>query len=447
MGPREHGIEDAAELCPQRPGAACADLDLPHVKLDTPVERAANAKELGVLGISVRCGRLTAFAALVCFAALAAPATAGAGTVSLVTFTLRPEPSVLSFVAASGETNHVVIVQEPNGYRVIDLGVTLTVGTGFFEECASVNANEAFCLGGVGLHCDLGCDGLEDSIPPAIRVAAGDLDDFVSVSAFLGSSTISGDDGEDLLEVVGGQCPEQLKVKCVSQVHGGAGDDTLIGASTAARLDGGPGADMLNGAREDAATVAADYSMRVNPVTVDPDGVADDGEAGEGDNVGAGIDLVIGGSGDDTLMYVDAYGEGGNDTLIGAVHRDLFPLVGSSLVGGAGNDLIMGNNAADYLSGGAGNDSLTGRADNDYLVGGAGADALSGGAGSDFLSGQGGSDSLIGGSGHDRMFGGRGRDTLRARDGARDRVGGGGGTDRARVDAGLDVVRSIEAFF
>ena len=43
-------------------------------------------------------------------------------------------------------------------------------------------------------------------------------------------------------------------------------------------------------------TDLADYSARVSSVTVDIDGVADDGEHGEADNVGTDVEGVLGGS-------------------------------------------------------------------------------------------------------------------------------------------------------
>lgn len=52
-------------------------------------------------------------------------------------------------------------------------------------------------------------------------------------------------------------------------------------------------------------------------------------------------------------------------------------------VGGAGNDVLTGNQAANRLDGGNGNDQLVGGAGNDTLVGGAGNDTMTGGEGED----------------------------------------------------------------
>jgi serralysin len=53
------------------------------------------------------------------------------------------------------------------------------------------------------------------------------------------------------------------------------------------------------------------------------------------------------------------------------------------LVGGAGNDTVVGNGLANYLFGASGDDFIYGQGGADYLNGGAGADSLWGRAGAD----------------------------------------------------------------
>src|SRR5438046_1986255 len=80
-------------------------------------------------------------------------------------------------------------------------------------------------------------------------------------------------------------------------------------------------------------------------VNVTLNGVADDGQERERDNVGATVETIIGGAGNDTLAAgsTDAklIGGGGNDTL----------------TGGAGDDTLDGGTGGDLLSGGEGFDS------------------------------------------------------------------------------------------
>lgn len=100
---------------------------------------------------------------------------------------------------------------------------------------------------------------------------------------------------------------------------------------------------------------------------------------------------------------------------------------------GAGDDVLVGNDAAntirgndgdDYISGGAGNDRVVGGQGHDTVYGGAGNDAmwaggtetgndhLFGGSGTDTLGGNGGNDVLVGGTGADVIFGGDGDDLV-----------------------------------
>jgi Ca2+-binding RTX toxin-like protein len=111
------------------------------------------------------------------------------------------------------------------------------------------------------------------------------------------------------------------------------------------------------------------------------------------------------------------YGSLGPDDLIGCGGNDV-------LFGGAGEDLLGGLGGADRLYGGDGPESGRGR-----LFGGRG------------------NDTIVGGRGRDSLRGMAGNDTLYSRDGYRDEARGGAGYDRARIDRGLDLRRSIECLF
>ena len=77
------------------------------------------------------------------------------------------------------------------------------------------------------------------------------------------------------------------------------------------------------------------------------DGVFDDGEFGEGDNVGADIENALGGTGDDTLI-----GSASANNLVGAAGAD-------TIDGAAGDDTITGGSGGDRLTGGAGSDTVS----------------------------------------------------------------------------------------
>jgi large repetitive protein len=91
---------------------------------------------------------------------------------------------------------------------------------------------------------------------------------------------------------------------------------------------------------------------------------------------------------------------------------------GLNLIGGNGNDLLVGSNGENVLQGGNGNDTLTGGTATDALYGGNGDDKVSGGDGIDYLYGDSGNDVLDGGAAHDILSGGKGNDILTGGSGA-----------------------------
>jgi RTX calcium-binding nonapeptide repeat (4 copies) len=117
-------------------------------------------------------------------------------------------------------------------------------------------------------------------------------------------------------------------------INGLAGDDQLAGRAGNDDLDGGPGADDLAGG---AGNDAASYADAVAGVQVTLDDRANDGVAGEGDNVHSDVEDVYGGPHDDTLA---------------GSRRD------NTLDGGDGNDQLTGGGGTDGLYGGAGDDVI-----------------------------------------------------------------------------------------
>jgi Ca2+-binding RTX toxin-like protein len=95
---------------------------------------------------------------------------------------------------------------------------------------------------------------------------------------------------------------------------------------------------------------------------------------------------IVGTAGDDVLTgtpLADVLaGEGGNDTLVAAESTDR---LGDTLLGGPGNDLLVGSAASDTLAGGPGNDILRGGAGPDLLIGGPGRDVIQGQGGRDLI--------------------------------------------------------------
>lgn len=116
--------------------------------------------------------------------------------------------------------------------------------------------------------------------------------------------------------------------------------------------------------------------------------------------------------------------------------------------GGRGDDLVIGNGAANRLWGGAGDDRLVGLAGDDRLAGGRGDDLLEGGSGDDHLAGGQGDDLLWGGPGDDLILGGRGNDVAvfagSAADHLIERVGRGWTVTDLVGDGGRDLLRGVE---
>jgi Ca2+-binding RTX toxin-like protein len=209
--------------------------------------------------------------------------------------------------------------------------------------------------------------------------------------------SLLGENGNDRLIGVNSVHPASTSV---SNLDGGAGNDTLVSGVAPETLKGGSGLDTL------------DYSSRTGNLGITIDNVANDGARGasgpptEGDNAMTDIETVFAGS---------------------------------------GNDYIFGNGLNNLFRGNAGNDFLGGFGGNDALYGGSGHDRLEGGNGNDYLEGNSGNDALLGESGTDYFVAGDGDDWLYSRDGIREHVDGGNGFDRAQRDS-IDSVLSIESF-
>jgi Ca2+-binding RTX toxin-like protein len=112
------------------------------------------------------------------------------------------------------------------------------------------------------------------------------------------------------------------------------------------------------------------YYSRTANLNITIDNNANDGQAGELDNVRGATEDVIGGSGVDSIVATI------DTILLGNQTNNLF-------IGGAGNDSLNGMAGNDILLGGDNNDTLTGDIGDDTLFGGPGTDTLTGGLGQD----------------------------------------------------------------
>ncbi|MEM6906457.1 MAG: M10 family metallopeptidase C-terminal domain-containing protein, partial [Pseudomonadota bacterium] len=165
------------------------------------------------------------------------------------------------------------------------------------------------------------------------------------------------------------------------------------------------------------------------------------------------IERAHGGAGDDVLTGNEAdnllIGGAGADTLTGGAGQDGVSYqhskaavevsleTGLGIGGDAKGDRLS---EIEWLRGSRFTDTLTGDGEDNRLLGMHGQDQLEGGGGADVLLGGTGGDTLAGGAGNDRLKGEAGMDLLRGEDGS-DVLEGGRSRDTLLGGAGEDVLR------
>jgi serralysin len=237
------------------------------------------------------------------------------------------------------------------------------------NDTISAGDGDDVITGGVGSDTIDGGAGTDTAV-----FAVGGVSYSVAVSG--GTVTVTSSDGVDTLTNV-----ERLRFAGVELAVSALGGLTLIGANTGETLNGASLNDRLYGF-----------------------GGADTLNGADGDDVlsgGAGNDALNGGAGSDTADYSGAAGavtvridtqsaandgDGGTDTFVSI----------ENLTGSAFNDLLVGNGAANVLSGGLGRDTIIAGGGDDTISGGADVpNELYGGAGNDTYIVENRSDSIV----------------------------------------------------
>jgi Ca2+-binding RTX toxin-like protein len=152
-----------------------------------------------------------------------------------------------------------------------------------------------------------------------------------SVRGGAGADTVDGGDGNDIVE---GAEPDLIGADGGDDLSGGAGKDLLLGEDGNDTLDGGAGPDVMDGGD---GTDTVSYDGRAGKVTVTLDGRANDGQAGEGDNVMPDVENIVGGTVGD-----DLWGDNSANTVDGGTGEDY-------VNGNAGRDVLVGGNAPDLV--------------------------------------------------------------------------------------------------
>jgi Ca2+-binding RTX toxin-like protein len=396
---------------------------------------------------------------------VAAPASASSTSVG---------GGTLYVTADDGELNDLLVTYAGTSgvYLVAERGPMLTLRRG--AQCADNGGGVARCTGVSEIRLDAGDGADRATIGATVAIRAtltdGAGDDVITGGAgndvFVGSpgdDTLDGGAGNDTFGDAGGFGHDTLiggsgsdtanysarTTPVVASADGTGGDgvagenddvrgdvEVLLGGSAADRLTGGPGNDTLRGNSGDdvldgaggsdtleggSGTDTADYRARTVALALSNDGVANDGAAGENDNVAGDVERLIAGSGNDDLTG-GRYG----DVLAGGEGTD-------RLRGGDGDDVLDGGPGADTLDGGAGIDTVdyssrtypldvdlaagrgtdgdtltgvdgvTGGSADDRLRGNDSPGRFDGGPGNDWLDGRGGGDRLTGGDGWDHV--------------------------------------------
>lgn len=286
----------------------------------------------------------------------------------------------------------------------------------------------------------------------------------------------------------------------------GSAADTITGCAADETFQPGAGDDNVDG---NGGVDALDLSVVPGPAVFD---LINGTATGNGTDTIEDLEVFIGTGGNDTVLFDDAgfpaafdfFGGGGVDTIDGTATLLGFAVDLSTLgtghdvenaLGGAGDDVLTGNDVANRLIGNDGFDVIAGGDGNDYIEGGLGNDTLSGGLGGDTLvyvhstggmlvdnqlgftdgddgqdsiaffeiilgsdfndeiiggqtafdannryKGRGGNDELTGTNSSDSLLGGAGNDFVRAGNGD-DNVKGGAGNDELLGSGGDDVLK------
>ncbi|MFN2473647.1 MAG: FG-GAP-like repeat-containing protein, partial [Sphingomicrobium sp.] len=293
--------------------------------------------------------------------------------------------------------------------RTIPVGATVNSSIEDFANGLTLSPDGSYFILGTS-------SGLVEVANPGVSPTISGTSSTDSLDGTSGADVVAGLDGDDTINGLGGN----------DVLNGGNGNDTLNGGDGDDALHGGPGDDhLIGGAGIDTASYA-DSNVGVH---------VDLSDLGAQDTGGAGVDTIsevenlFGSAYADTLI-----GDAGANTLRGAAGDDL--LIGGAgndrLLGGSGTDTIdysrESGGGSIYVNLGTGSvygqsglivgpnqvrdsygniDSvssvevvITGAGD-DSVIGGNAAERFETGAGNDFLRGGGGVDTLVGGSGND----------------------------------------------
>ncbi len=267
------------------------------------------------------------------------------GATSALAAVVTSDGTTATYTAAAGETNILSITSESGDVVFQDYGPAEITETA--ANCTQANADRVECSGITNVVAVLGdqddlifdaSQGTGAVLAVPLDASGGDGDDVLSggsandtLRGDAGTDSLNGDAGDDTLR--GGTGEDFLS--------GDAGADKLFGEAGDDTLRGGAGPDDINGGTGFDAVTYNDKAAG-EPVTVTLDDQANDGVAGEGDNVHLDVEDITGGDGNDTLSALTSPGA-------------------NLISGGAGNDTIDPGLGEDFVKGDDGDDTLNTR--------------------------------------------------------------------------------------
>ncbi len=370
----------------------------------------------------------------------------------------RPTVSIsgtqILYQAGTSQHNSVYVVEQGSDLVITDNAAPVDAGSG----CTAIGTQSVKCpISGI----------------TGVKFSLGDMDDtFEDYTVVSGvTKTVDPGAGKDILNSQNNPCKvdysgrsaavnvsldgiandgetgegDNVLGQCID-IAGGSGDDTLTGNDANNVINPGLGTDTVDGGS--AGNDTADYSTRTSGVTINLNGSANSGAAGESDTL-TNLDSALGGSGNDVILSKPTYAHT-SAALQGGDGADTITVTGpygTTIRGGAGNDVLTGKTGIDPIYGDDGNDTLDGGsgAPGDYLTGGVGNDTLNyssrtvnitfnmasgvsgtgesdtlngdienaiGGSGNDTFNGTGADNTFTGGDGTDSYTGGTGSDTV-----------------------------------
>ena len=276
-------------------------------------------------------------------------------------------------------------------YVTAFLAAGYTLGTGINNAALTDLANNASLTGNAsdnGLTGNAGANALDGGLGNDVLAAGGGNDTLLGgdgsdvLAGGAGNDSLSGGAGNDAVDYsdstgsitvdlgAGSATGEGTDILVsIEAATGGAGADELIGSAAGNELTGGAGNDSLSGGLGNDILYGGDGNDVV--------------DAGDGNDLivggdGAGDDSYTGGAGTDTVKYTSANVairvDLANGTASGTdIGSDTLAQI-ENVIGGKGNDVLIGSAVANRIEGYTGNDAIEGGAGNDTMLGGLGND-------------------------------------------------------------------------